>query len=137
MLKNLAEYENLSYQFQLSEDIIKQYAFPEQGAPFLYINLAFLQKKPVGIAVYYYTFSTFKASPILYIEDLFVLPDYRKQRIGLKLFQQLIKTAKISSCKAMDWSVLEWNTKAQAFYTKQGAFRRKDWILYRLENFPQ
>ena len=97
--------------------------------------LAFVGRKAVGYAIFLETYSSFRARPTLYLEDVFVLPEYRKQRIGLKLFNAYKAEAKRRGCGRMEWIVLDWNKGAMRFYEKLGARPLKDWIMYRLE-FP-
>jgi len=87
---------------------------------------------PVGYAFYFETYSTFLARPTFYLEDLFVLPDYRKHGIGMALLRQCIQTAYDRGCGRMDWTCLDWNTGAQAVYEKLGAKQMSEWSLYRL-----
>jgi GNAT superfamily N-acetyltransferase len=89
--------------------------------------------KPAGYAVFFETYSTFLASPTLYLEDLFVLPDSRGLGIGLGLFRAVLREAKRRGCGRMDWMVLDWNTPAAKFYGKLGAEKMKEWGLFRME----
>src|SRR5262249_32286209 len=77
------------------------------------------------------TYSSFLALPTLYIEDIFVLPDFRRYGVGSALMQHLIQAAKESSCGRMEWVVLDWNTGAQQFYQRFGAQHLTDWQHYR------
>jgi GNAT superfamily N-acetyltransferase len=88
--------------------------------------------KPVGYAVLLETYSTFRASPTLYLEDLFVLPPYRRRGIGSALLRHCIQTAHERGCERMEWTCLDWNKKAQAVYERIGARHLSDWYLYRL-----
>jgi GNAT superfamily N-acetyltransferase len=95
--------------------------------------LAFSQGKPVGYAIIFETYSSFRARPTLYLEDLFVLPEYRKKRIGLALFRKCLAEARKRRCGRMEWMVLSWNTPAIRFYEKLNAARMKEWLLYRID----
>ncbi|HEY6167851.1 MAG TPA: GNAT family N-acetyltransferase [Verrucomicrobiae bacterium] len=88
--------------------------------------------KPVGYAILLETYSSFLALPTLYLEDLFVLPEFRGRGIGKALFQQCVQLAHERGCGRMEWTCLDWNTKAQCFYEGIGARRLSDWFLYRL-----
>lgn len=97
------------------------------------VLLAFVQDKPVGYAVIFETYSSFRALPTLYLEDLFVLPEFRKQGAGLKLFRRCVVEVRRRGCGRMEWMVLDWNKNAIRFYRKQRAQHMKEWLLYRLE----
>ena len=88
--------------------------------------------KPVGYAVLLETYSTFHASPTLYLEDLFVSPPYRRRGIGSALLRHCIQVAHERGCERMEWTCLDWNKKAQAVYERIGARHLSDWYLYRL-----
>ena len=88
--------------------------------------------RAVGFALYFFTFSTFKARPTLYLEDLFVLPGERRHGVGRRLFAELAKIAVARECGRMEWSVLDWNTPARDFYFKIGAVPMNEWTVFRL-----
>jgi GNAT superfamily N-acetyltransferase len=90
-------------------------------------------KRHVGYALYFYTYSSFLAKPSLYLEDLFVLEEYRGKGIGFGLFRKCVDIAAAEGCGRMEWAVLTWNTKAIEFYEKLGAKRMDDWHVYRLD----
>lgn len=90
-------------------------------------------KKLVGYALYFYTYSSFLAKPSLYLEDLFVLEEYRKLGVGMGLFRRCVKEAVSSGCGRMEWAVLTWNQKAIGFYERMGAKKLDDWLVYRLD----
>lgn len=85
----------------------------------------------VGFALYYTSYSTWKGR-CLYLEDFYVLPDFRRGGIGHELFQAVVEIAKERKVKRMDWQVLEWNEPALSFYKKQNAFLDSEWINGRL-----
>jgi len=87
---------------------------------------------PVGYAVVFECYSTFRASPTLYLEDLFVLPEWRRRGIGSALLRHCIQLAHDRGCGRMEWTCLDWNTKAQQVYERIGACRLSEWHLYRL-----
>ncbi len=86
----------------------------------------------VGYSITFFTYSSFLARPTLYIEDIFVLPDRRRDGAGSALFQTLMEEAKQAGCGRIEWVVLDWNTMAQQFYRKLGAKHLDDWQCYRL-----
>jgi GNAT superfamily N-acetyltransferase len=89
--------------------------------------------EPVGYAILFETYSTFKASPSLYLEDIFVLPDFRGQGIGSALIRTGVQIAYDRGCARMEWTCLDWNTRAQEGYERLGARRLSEWVLYRLD----
>jgi GNAT superfamily N-acetyltransferase len=94
--------------------------------------LAEVDGKGVGYAFVFETYSSFLALPTLYLEDLFVLPEYRKKRVGYALFSAMVKEALRRGCGRMEWEVLDWNQVAIDFYTRLGATHMKEWHPYRL-----
>ena len=97
------------------------------------IVLAEVQGAVVGYAFFFETYSTFLARPTLYLEDLFVLPDYRARGVGYVLFKQCAGEAVRRGCGRMEWAVLDWNTHALRFYERLGAHHLHDWQLHRLD----
>src|ERR1041385_7083896 len=96
--------------------------------------LAFREKapKPVGYAIFFETYSTFRATPTLYLEDIFVLPEHRRRGIGSALLRHCIQLAHDRGCARMEWTCLDWNRKAQEVYERIGARHLAEWYLYRL-----
>lgn len=89
--------------------------------------------KPVGYAVILETYSSFRASPTLYLEDIFVQPDHRGCGVGSALLRHCIQLAHDRGCARMEWTCLDWNRKAQAVYERIGARHLSEWYLYRLD----
>lgn len=89
--------------------------------------------KPVGYALYFFTYSSFLALPTLYLEDIFVLEEFRRMRIGRDLFMKLVREAKRLHCGRMELSVLTWNKNAMRFYESMGARKLDEWHVYRLD----
>ena len=94
--------------------------------------LALVKGKPVGYAILFESYSSFLARPTLYLEDIFVLPEWRGRRIGLQLFRRVLAEARRRKCGRMEWMVLDWNKNAIDFYRRIGAKYMKAWHLYRL-----
>ena len=90
-------------------------------------------KKHVGYALYFYTYSSFLAKPSLYLEDIFVLPEYRRRGIGFDLFRRCVDEAIEQGCGRMEWAVLTWNKNAIEFYERLGARRLDEWYVYRVD----
>ena len=87
----------------------------------------------VGYALFFFTYSTFLARPSLYLEDLFVHPGARGRGIGERFMRALAKEAVARGCGRFEWTVLDWNNHAIAFYERQGAKWLNDWKIYRLD----
>lgn len=96
--------------------------------------LALQGGKPVGYALYFYTYSSFLAKPTLYLEDIFVLEGFRRRGVGRALFLKCAGEASANDCGRMEWSVLTWNAKAMRFYDALGAKRLSNWCVYRLDS---
>jgi len=94
--------------------------------------LGLWQGTAVGYAITFETYSSFLARPTLYLEDIFVRPEFRGRGIGSALLRHLIGTAHERGCGRMEWTCLDWNIKAQETYERLGAQRMKEWFLYRL-----
>jgi GNAT superfamily N-acetyltransferase len=88
--------------------------------------------EPVGYMILVRLYSSFEARPTLYLEDLFVLPEYRGRGIGKAMMCRCIELAWKRGCGRMEWTCLDWNVKAQKFYSKLGARKLSEWYLYRL-----
>ena len=88
--------------------------------------------KIVGYALYFYSYSSFLAKPVLYLEDLFVLEKNRKKGLGFALFRRCAEEAIKEGCGRMEWAVLDWNENAISFYERLGAKRLDEWQYYRL-----
>jgi GNAT superfamily N-acetyltransferase len=94
--------------------------------------LAFLDGYPVGYAILLETYSSFLALPTLYLEDLFILDEYRKRGAGRALFLSALEEARRRGCGRMEWTVLDWNQLAIDFYQKIGGKHLAEWQLYRI-----
>lgn len=88
--------------------------------------------RAIGYALYFFAYSSFLARPTLYIEDLFILPGFRRQGAGRKMFEALRRKAEAEGCGRMEWIVLAWNKPALRFYKKLGAERLGGWVPMRL-----
>lgn len=128
----LAEFEDLPPPDTAAQARLIEHGFGD--APKFEVMLAEVEGAPgpVGYALLLQTYSTFLAQPSLYLEDVFVLPDHRKQGIGTALLRFCVQTAHERGCGRMEWTCLDWNTNAQAMYDRMGARRMKEWFLYRM-----
>jgi GNAT superfamily N-acetyltransferase len=94
--------------------------------------LAFVDDAPVGYAFTFETYSSFLALPTMYLEDLFVRPEFRSRGAGKALFDRVLAEAKDRGCGRVEWTVLDWNQLAIDFYRRQGAEHMRQWQLYRI-----
>jgi GNAT superfamily N-acetyltransferase len=134
LINALAEYEKLEGPDAEAVERLRKHGFSEPE--YFKVILAEKDGQPVGYAFYFFTYSTFLARPTLYLEDLFVLPDYRKLGIGFRLMKELAKIAVERGCGRMDWAVLDWNQSAIDFYDRLKAVQLTDWIVTRLTGDP-
>ena len=130
LIKALADYEQLSGEVVASETLIRDALFgPKPNAE---AAIAYAGDDAVGFAVWFYNFSTFVGRPGLYLEDLFVLPEWRGRGIGRALMGHLARLAVARGCGRVEWAVLDWNEQAIRFYRSIGAQAMDGWTVYRL-----
>ena len=130
LIRKLAVYEKMENDVITDVEELRENIFVKKYAEVL---IAEEDEKPVGFALYFFNFSTFVGKPGLYLEDLFVEPEYRGKGYGKKLFIELSKIAKTENCGRMEWSVLNWNTPAINFYKSLQAKPMEEWTVYRLD----
>ncbi|MBP0021471.1 MAG: GNAT family N-acetyltransferase [Cyanobacteria bacterium SBLK] len=130
LIQALAEYERLSYEVTGNPANLQEHLFGDRA--YVEAILAEWEGKIVGFALFFCNYSTFLTRPGLYLEDLFVLPDYRRRGIGKKMFQYLAKLAVDRQYGRFEWNVLEWNEPAILFYKSMGAEVLTDWRTCRL-----
>jgi GNAT superfamily N-acetyltransferase len=131
-IRGLAEYERLTHEVEATDERLRATLFPESGRPAAECVLAFEGAEPAGFALFFSNYSTFLARPGLYLEDLFVKPHLRGRGIGKALLLHLARLANERGCGRMEWSVLDWNEPAIAFYESLGARRMSEWTTCRL-----
>lgn len=130
LILELAEYEKLLHQCTGTSEQLGKALFGSQ--PVAEAILAFVDEAPAGMAIYYRTFSTFAVKPILFLEDFFVRPAFRRLGLGQHIFRKLAARADALDCEGMEWIVLDWNRLAIDFYRKLGAQPQREWVKYRL-----
>lgn len=130
LIRELAEYEKLLDQVVLDPVELYDHLFGAQ--PYAECLIAESNGQPIGFALYFFNYSTFLGRPGIYLEDLFVLPEYRGQGHGKALLKAVAKRAVEMDCGRMEWSVLNWNTPAIDFYRSLGAVPMDEWTVYRL-----
>ncbi|MFZ2996552.1 GNAT family N-acetyltransferase [Sphingobium sp.] len=132
----LAEFEELSHAVNADRATLAHYLFgPRPMAEVLIADYRHGDEamKPVGFALFFHNFSTFEGRPGLYLEDLFVLPDARGLGVGKALLGRLAQLAIKRDCARLEWSVLDWNAPAIAFYRSIGAMPMDGWTVQRLD----
>jgi GNAT superfamily N-acetyltransferase len=133
LIRGLAEYEKLLDQMETTEERIRTSLFPADGQPpSAFCVIAEVDGVAAGFALYFFNYSTFLARPGLYLEDLYVKPEFRGQGLGKGLLLHLAGIARARNCGRMEWAVLDWNAPAIAFYESLGARRLTEWQLCRL-----
>lgn len=130
LIRALAEYEKLTDQVIGSETLLRSHLFGDR--PYAEAILSEIDGAAVGFALFFYNYSTFLTKPGIYLEDLFVLPDYRSQGIGKALLIDLAQRAIAQDCGRLEWSVLDWNEPAIGFYQRMGATLLPDWRICRV-----
>lgn len=134
LIRGLAEYERLAHEVEATTARVRAHGFGRRR----YFETIICRRggRPVGFALYFFTYSTFLARPTLYLEDLFVLPDERGAGAGKALLRALARIAVRRGCGRLEWAVLDWNRPAIGFYKRLGAKLRRQWILTRLTGAP-
>ena len=130
MIHALAEYEKLSHEVTATEVSLRDTLFGARPAADVIIG--YTGQTPVGFALFFPNYSTFLGKPGLYLEDLFVLPEWRNHGFGLGLMQHLAKIAVERGCSRFEWSVLDWNEPAIGFYKSLGANLMDGWSIVRV-----
>lgn len=129
-IKDLAEFEKLSQEVVATEEKLEKTLFGDR--PVAEVLIAEWDGKKAGFALFFHSYSTFLAKPGIYLEDLFVRTEYRSRGIGEALLRELAKEAKKRNCGRLEWSVLDWNTRALKFYHALGAKPMDEWTVQRM-----
>ena len=130
LIRDLAEYEKLAHAVVLKESDLHKHLF---GSPkYCEVVLAEDAGVVVGFALFFHNYSTFRAKPGIYLEDLFVVPEARGKGHGKALLRALAKLAVERDCSRVEWSVLNWNEPSIEFYKALGAKPMDEWTVYRL-----
>lgn len=129
-INKIAEYEKMSDDVVLDKETLRDYLFNKRIAKCKFI---LKDNKEIGFALYFYNFSTFKGKAGLYLEDIFILEEYRGLGYGKALFLDLVKEAKENNLGRMEWTCLNWNEPSIKFYKGLGAVSLDEWRTYRLD----
>lgn len=130
LIRGLATFEKLDDQVSMTEERLAENLFGQHR--YAETLLAEDDGTPVGFALFFHNFSTFLGLPGVYLEDLFVIPEYRGRGIGRALLRELARLAVERGCGRLEWSVLDWNSDAIGFYERLGARPNSEWTVYRL-----
>ena len=128
-IKELAEYEKMSDEVVATEELLKEWIFEKKKAEVIF---ALEDGKEVGFALFFHNFSTFLGRAGIYLEDLFVKPEYRGKGYGKALLKKLAEIAVERGCGRLEWSCLDWNKPSIDFYLSLGAEQMSDWTTYRI-----
>lgn len=129
LITELAEYENLKDEVKIDPEIFKKHVFEREFANVL---VAKDDENIVGYALYFYSFSTFLGRGGIYLEDIYVKPEFRGRGIGLKFIKTLAKICDDEGFGRLEWECLDWNESSIKFYESLGAKRQNGWIKFRM-----
>lgn len=128
-IKGLADYEKMLDEVVANEDLLEEWIFDKQKAEVIFV---IEDNKEVGFALFFHNFSTFLGRAGIYLEDLYVMPEYRGKGYGKGLLKRLAEIAVERGCGRLEWSCLDWNKPSIDFYLSMGAKQMSDWTGYRL-----
>lgn len=129
-ISELAEYEMLSSEVVATPEILREWLFVKEKAE---VIIGEVDGNPAGFALYFHNFSTFLGRAGIYLEDLYIRPEYRGRGFGKSFMNRLAGIAVERGCGRLEWSCLDWNKKSIDFYISLGARPMSDWTIYRLE----
>jgi GNAT superfamily N-acetyltransferase len=128
-IKALAEYEKMSNDVVATKELLEEWIFDKKKAEVIF---ACEDGKEVGFALFFHNFSTFLGRAGIYLEDLFVLPEYRNKGYGKALLKELARITVARGCGRLEWCCLDWNQPSIDFYLSLGAKPLDDWTIYRI-----
>jgi GNAT superfamily N-acetyltransferase len=130
LISGLAAYEKMTDRVTGNTDLLRSHLFGERR--YAEVIVAELDEQIIGFALFFHNYSTFLTQPGLYLEDVFVRPEYRRQGVGKALMTTVAKIAADRRCGRLEWSVLEWNQNAIEFYQSLGANVLPEWQICRM-----
>ncbi|HAE44506.1 MAG TPA: GNAT family N-acetyltransferase [Lachnospiraceae bacterium] len=128
-IRLLADYEKMADQVVATEDLLREWIFEKKKAEVLFVCE---DGREVGFALFFHNFSTFLGRAGIYLEDLFVLPEYRGKGYGKALLKKLAQITIERGCGRLEWWCLDWNQPSVDFYRSLGAVPMEEWTTYRL-----
>ena len=128
-IRDLAKYEKMENELIATVELLEESLFEKQKAEVIF---AMADNREVGFALFFHNFSTFLGRAGLYLEDIFVLPEYRGRGYGKGILKKLAQTAVERGCGRLEWSCLDWNKPSIDFYLYLGAEPMEEWTVYRL-----
>ena len=129
-IKELAKYEKMLDLVTATPELIKEWIFEKKKAEVIFVME---DNKEVGYALYFYNYSTFTGKAGIYLEDLFVLPEYRGKGYGLELINELRDICKKEKLGRFEWQCINWNKPSIEFYEKLGAKQHNQWLIFRID----
>lgn len=136
LIKELARYEQLEHEVVASEELLQEWLFEKAKAEVIFVEV---DEEVVGFALFFHNFSTFLGRCGIYLEDLYIRPEFRGNGYGKALLKRLAAIAVERKCGRLEWWCLDWNKSSIAFYTSMGAKPMNEWTVYRVdkEALPQ
>lgn len=128
-IRELADYEGMLDQVTATEELLREWIFEKQKAEVIFV---LEEGKEVGFALFFHNFSTFLGKAGIYLEDLYVMPEYRGRGYGKGLLKKLAQIAVERGCGRLEWWCLDWNRPSIDFYLSMGAEPMEDWTVYRI-----
>jgi GNAT superfamily N-acetyltransferase len=125
-IRGLAEYEKLLHEVKIDAAAVSAALFGDR--PRVFCDVAEADGRPVGFAVWFYSYSTFEGTHGVYLEDIFVVPGARGTGAGLALMRRLARRCRDEGLQRLEWQVLDWNAPALAFYDRLGAQTKAEWL---------
>jgi GNAT superfamily N-acetyltransferase len=134
-IRQLAEYEKELARVTATEETLRATLFGPR--PYAQAVIVYMGEAAAAFAIYFFSYSSFSGLPNLYLEDIFVRPNFRGLGVGKELFAYLALRAKERGCGRMEWAVLNWNESAIGFYERLGAEPVRDWTVFHLKNIDE
>ncbi|MBR3869372.1 MAG: GNAT family N-acetyltransferase [Clostridia bacterium] len=128
-IKSLAEYEKMSDEVSATPELLKEWIFEKKKAEVIF---PVVDGKEIGFALFFHNFSTFLGKAGIYLEDLYILPEYRHKGYGKRVLKKLASIATERGCGRLEWCCLDWNKPSIDFYLSLGAEPMSDWTTYRI-----
>jgi GNAT superfamily N-acetyltransferase len=132
MIRELAQFETLEHELETTEKSLRHWLFGVYPAAAALI--ATVQGVRAGYAIYFHTFSSFVGRPGIFLEDIYVRPQYRRRGVGSALLKAVGETGMKRDCGRFEWIALRWNESALKFYENLGARVLNDWVMLRMDS---